>query len=974
MQVIHKNSSTPGAVPTGLAQGELAVNAADRLGYIANLTGTSVKVFDQYNETEADDRYVQTGILPITRIGDTPYLPLDIKGDFKGSVVPTRGTYMLREPDGSLVGLRPGYNGSISGAFYFYSSTGRISVEADFIYTDTPYAPNFLRNDGSVVEYVAAVNNSNQFGMLAEIRSTLNNSYRRWYWIHTNGTLDPVFHSYVDVTDTVVSGNLLSLQYSKEFNGFFASKYSGSGVVFFQNNLPTNYVNVPSPASTTLTPKNVNVVDPLTSATTSASVFADYTEATISSIFTPINAPGFTYVGPMYFNNGSYNRYPVVHQLMDDGITLSMFKLISVYSVYSNGGQYAAIVMRMRLNLSTNTITWYQEGNNATNQNLPLVFNPATVAADNTTSTGDPTSNAYKENKYPLFQSYVPDGSIWHAGTVDSYNFVDNHTVCCVGNVYAFYEFGITVLDTTTSTAANKLTAFTNRPYPFKGSATYDQTKLNQLVFVPYDASILGKKLMNATFLSRYRLGVNTLSRQYGFNLANRQVLVTYPTIAVNRTLDNAGSPNALPIPSNSQLVTNVTGMSAVPELVQYYNTCNTYIFSNGDYRVMPYGSESSVAYEGSHNLNSQVVKVIDGSNFTYDATRGGSTGVAIFPPDTTTKVPLILATLASTSTVAFASPSTTVKKYAMHYIGDYSTFAICLIQYTIQEVGTKTEMGVVTLRLPKTGIQMSFSADPNTNVVSTGKYTDAVTTTGYINNVDDNHACIGVLQYTDGRWFVEARGVARGYPGTVNVPFSTLEIAADGTIGRKLIRYTENNTGFGPNAAVHPDIGHLTYYSRYDYSQARISYDSWPSATAGAVAKTFATFDGKLNATIAPVTNYLLTVESAQGFFLYVTQFGAFLNGRQYQVPTMTLDLTLVVADPSSKTFYLYLHAISDTVMNLEILTAMTPETYDRVYMGFCTTNTNGIATTTMYKTTRLDLYRPSHDPYVGSAMPIPV
>ena len=977
MQVVHKNSNTPGAVPSGLAQGELAVNAVDRLAFVANTGGTTVKLFDQYNKVEADDKYIPFGALPVTRVGDTPYLPLDIKGDFKGSVVPTRATYMLREPDGSIAGLRPGYNGAIEGAFYFYSSSGRVDSEADFIHTDTPYTPNFLRNDGSVKEYVAAVNNCNQFGMLAEIRSTLNSAYRRWYWIHTNGTLDPVFHSYVDVTDTVVTDNLTALQYIKEFGGFFGSKYGSTIILFYQNNLPTNYVNVPAPASTTLTAKSVNCVHPITGTTAAATSFVDYNDTNHAAILKPISAPGFTYTGVLTFNLGSYNKGAVSHQLSDDGNTLSMFKLVSIYVTYALGGQYGSIAMRLRYNIATNTISWYMQANDAANQAFPLVYNPATQQADNTTSTGDPTSDAYKENKYPLFYSVLPDGNQWHAGTVDAYNFVDNKTVICTGNVYAFYLFGITVLDVSTSTATNKLTAFTDRPYVFKGSVANKQVKRGSFTLVPYDASILGKKLMIPSFMSRFRLGVNTLSRPYGSNLTGRQVMATYPSIGVTRTLDSAGSPNALPIPTTTQLIANVAGLSAIPELVQYYNTCNTIIYSNGDYRVMPYGSQSSVSYDLTHNLNSQVVKVVDGSNFTYDATRGGSAGAAIFPADTTTKVATILLALATASAVAFASPATATKKYSMHYIGDYvsgGTFGICLLQYTIQDTGTKTEMGCVTLRLPKTGIQMAFAADPNTNVVSTAKYTDAITQTGYISNLDDNHAVVGILQYTDGRWFVEARGCARGYTGTVNCPFSTLEIQANGTFGRTQIRYDENNTGFGPGGAVHPDIGLLTFHSRYDYSQARISYNSWPSATTGAVAKTFATFDGKLSGSISAVTNWLLTVESAQGFYLYVTQFGVFLNGRMYQVPTMTLDLGQVTADPSNKTFYLYLHAISNTVMNLEILTAMTPETYDRVYMGFCTTNATGISTTTMYKTTRLDLYRPSHDPYVGSAMPIPV
>lgn len=973
----HNRSPASGHTPGPLEAGQISVNAEDRVAYIANSEGTNVQLFNQYNKTEADSRYIPLDVLPISRIGDTPYLPLDTKGDFKGAVVPTRATYMLREPDGSLAGLRPGYNGAIEGAFYFYSRTGRSDVESDFIYTDTPYEPNFLRNDSTVQEYVRSINNCNQFGFLAIIGSLLNGSYLRYWWIHTNGTLDPAFHTYVDVTDTMSS--LISLQYIKEFNGFIGSMSSGIGIKFYNNNLPINYVNNPTPASTTLTPKTVNCTHPITGAVTASSTYIDYNESNYSPIFKPINATGWNFSNAVMFsNNNSYNKYPVNYQLSDDGVTLSMFKNTSIYCVYDVGGIYTTFVIRLRLNLTTNTISWVREANGPTAQDFPIVFNPLVQGIDNNTSTGDPTSDAYKQNKYPIVFTTVPDGNQYHAGTVDAYNFIDNHTIAIVSNVYAFYTFGLDNIDVSEAGTVNKLVAYTDRPYLMKGSVTYKQRRRSQIRFVPYDASILGKRIANSTFISRNRLGVDTLSRPYGQSLVSRKVVATYPTIAVNRSLDASPTPNSLPIPDFTTLVDDVTGVSSIPEMSQFYNTCNTIIYSNGDYRVMPYGSQPKLYTTPQASMDGKVIKVVDGEAMTYDSTRGGSTGVAIYPTNTNASIDTILNSYIASSTLGFTGPTVTAKKYALHYIGDYTnsgtTYGLMLLQYTMQDIGNKTEMAAVTLRLPKTGLQLAFNADPLTNIVSVAKTVDNATQTGNIYTWDVNHACIGILQYTDGRWFIEARGPARGYPGAINTTMSTIEMGADGTIMRSAIRYSENNTSFGPNGGVHPDLGPIQHYSRYDFSQARISFTYWPNNAASGVAKAFAGFDGHLGGTISGSTAWQLTVESSQGFFLYVTQFGAFLNGRVYQVPTMTIDLHQVITDPSSKTFYLYLHAVSSTVMNIEISTTQMTETFDRIYMGICTTSATGILNTTMYKTTRLDLFRPSNKPYVGSAMPVPV
>ena len=212
--------------------------------------------------------------------------------------------------------------------------------------------------------------------------------------------------------------------------------------------------------------------------------------------------------------------------------------------------------------------------------------------------------------------------------------------------------------------------------------------------------------------------------------------------------------------------------------------------------------------------------------------------------------------------------------------------------------------MGAVTLRLLKTGLQMAFSAAPASDVVSTVKST-YTGNNGNLGQPEPKMAAIGVLQYTDGRFFVHARGPHRGAASSLDNGFSLFEISANGTMTRNKFNYYIDNAYYGLNAGVHPDYGPVSYYSDYAYSQARLSMKYWPNATTGAVAKNFAIFDAQLTTQTAWSSVWSLTTQSAVGFIVYITQFKTFVGGNVYTVPTMSLDLTSIVADPSSKTFY---------------------------------------------------------------------
>lgn len=981
--ITHKFSTTTNNVPSSLEDGQIALNLADRIGFIKQNNGQITKIWDQYQKDETDARYFLNGIIPVSRIGDTPYLPLDVKGDFKGSVVPATPAYVCREPDGSVTGLRPGYNGNEFGMFYFYSPSGRLGARSDIVHTDTMYTPHFLRNDGTVTEYVKLIQNCNQHGFLAMIKSRESTTYQRWYWIFTNGTLDPLFHTYVDVTDTLTNSglNLTSLQYIREFNGFWGTHGTAIKISFFNNNLPTNQVNVPNPVSTTLTPRSVNCIDPITAATTLASSFLNYDHSNYSAIYKPIDYIG----GSQTFIDCSFpvtrqpasadtprlgQPYEVNYQMSDDGVTLFMWIAYSVYNVYSASGHYITFIVRLRYNTQTNTVSWLLQNTDADNQALPFVFcPPATTVGGGSVGTDD-----YKRNKYPLLYASNPDGSQMHALTPNTTNFIDPTNVVSVGQTYSFTYFSLRQVSVSNSTAQNKLSSYAERPY-LGGNGNY-QVQGPALDLTPYDASLIGKRFNIGSFYAQTKFAINTATRRFGQPaLVGQLVSAIYPNMNLVRTLDGAAAPNTTAIPT-VELLSSVPGITSVPEMQTMGGVYNTIIYPNGDYRIMPYYSQNLMALPATA-LNGQLIKVINGNTLTYDATRGGAAGIATMPIDLASRGDELVAHFKASSTLDYGS-TTTASSWCFHYIGGYSnagtTYAICLFQYTIQNTIQGTEMGTATLRLVQTGSQMAFSTTATSDIVSTLKNVNASNRVGStVSATSTGHPVVGILQHTDGRFFIMARNTGRVVVGNTHVLYSMLELASNGTIQRNLPWFIIGNAGWGDSCGVHPDLGAIRHTPDIDKSTARVLLYHWPNTSTVGVQRAFTSFDDALNGGASTVFN-LITTESAEGFFVYVTQFAVFLNGRTYQVPTMTIDLTDVIADPSSTTFYVYLKATSASNLDMIVQTTTVPEDDMTMFAGTIVTNAIGISSVNLEKTTRLDLYRPSHEPYVGMSMPIPV
>lgn len=115
-----------------------------------------------------------------------------------------------------------------------------------------------------------------------------------------------------------------------------------------------------------------------------------------------------------------------------------------------------------------------------------------------------------------------------------------------------------------------------------------------------------------------------------------------------------------------------------------------------------------------------------------------------------------------------------------------------------------------------------------------------------------------------------------------------------------------------------------------------------------------------------------LVSQDVAQGWLLHFTQeASSIINGRYTIIPATSIDLSTVTADPSNKTFFIYMLANPGSAATYQILTSRIGENKSRMFLGTVVTGVNSIDTITVSKVTKLGGYRISQKP-AGTAISV--
>jgi hypothetical protein len=431
--------------------------------------------------------YVSSDVeLPISRVGSTNYLDLDIKGSFKGGQATTSGlSYILQERDGLFVGLREGNNGVYNKAFYFYANNANLS---DLINTDIEYKPSFL----TTTEYVSKIVDGNEHGICVQIRD-ISTTTVKYFWVNVNGTLDASAHTISDVTNiTALFGaphNIQSLVYVKEHNVYIGTRIDYNKLYYFVFN-----------ASLTLI-SNSGV----------AWLQVDFSNSSHVTFGTWGGSP---------FTNAGYNhtQRPNIHYTSDSS-SIYITQFFSIHSYYASGALiYVHYASASVYTISTNTFSDVYP--KPYNHSFDVLANRSMPFFDKSGPGAGPWGSWYNiaQTKF-----YTIGNTIYEATKEHGWRTHD-------------FRFRIHPILTTKKDAYQA-------PYSRTGTipATWSSTPLE---FVPFDGALTGKALYNTLFISPTKLYTYAQSRLPSDAVVqNRHAQVTLSNTAatntVSRIVDN---------------------------------------------------------------------------------------------------------------------------------------------------------------------------------------------------------------------------------------------------------------------------------------------------------------------------------------------------------------------------------------------------------------------------------------------------
>lgn len=114
-----------------------------------------------------------------------------------------------------------------------------------------------------------------------------------------------------------------------------------------------------------------------------------------------------------------------------------------------------------------------------------------------------------------------------------------------------------------------------------------------------------------------------------------------------------------------------------------------------------------------------------------------------------------------------------------------------------------------------------------------------------------------------------------------------------------------------------------------------------------------------------------ILAQDVIQGFYLYFTEVTPVLmNGKFYEMPITTIDLSAIKPNPGNTKFYVYVDSSSGTPQ-YKVSTTEIEESLTNMYIGDIQTDGTKVSDLNINKVSRFGIYRPS-ETQIGSAFPV--
>jgi len=198
--------------PHGITKGDVILGNHDnfatgtiqdhRQGTRADLLATVQGVQTVLEEASPDTSGImKNGLLPLSRFGNTGYIPPSITGSFEGLGSRSECMGMCQEADGRLIVLQNHYDGRTEGLYFSILSDIKKPFDAknpySFEFTAYKYEPPVLANIG-VTPTAIVMGSGNDIIMTGQTQNPNPAAQDRWFVALTSNTFDPSSHRYIE--------------------------------------------------------------------------------------------------------------------------------------------------------------------------------------------------------------------------------------------------------------------------------------------------------------------------------------------------------------------------------------------------------------------------------------------------------------------------------------------------------------------------------------------------------------------------------------------------------------------------------------------------------------------------------------------------------------------------------------------------------------------------------------------------------
>lgn len=872
---------------------------------------TGIVTYPYYKRQEVQDIL---DMLPISRIGEMDYLPLNISGSFSGATSFSNDRRIqpcIIEDDGTAVILRPGTNGSQFDFYYAYVRNIRnISSlsQRDVVQTNTVYRPASLTATQKIEEFYG----SDGYEMLwYRISDTA--GAEQYSFTLTNSSFNVVGHqrALVPVSSMPnfspiychVVGTLVYIW------GWDATVGGGSGRALKLYTLPVssirNGVSTGFAAVTGFNGKTIN-----------NNAYTNAGNARIYDNYASTNSADdalFQYSGNMY--SPEYHPYTFTNAMAyaNDGNTQIRFAMFPTYR-YGSAYNYSDVRMyaiSMVYNIATKTFTY-------DNTTLGKVVVSATL---------DPSGNTvtYTENN-----PYIVNSTNWRGFSATLGNC---GTICQTGDGLMFSTRSRWASDASYGISKSNINNWVSQFESIKFTGNRSVNGNTQLRVEPTYGSAVGENLMSPRFLSKTRIVLACSGTDDGVTNAGYDNMVV-ADIGSTRTFQyqslTQGTINGFAPQTYRKFAANTNlRLSALVTLVD----------AAGNVQSHSTGFMEAVKNLGGLNINPDTLN--------YN-------GNTVSCTDT-----VMAAMKAPIATMAGVTMDKAL--IGVYYIPDtsYCNHIAVLMIRNNNNTGTivVAEMNLTT-----------STAGGNITITGGTPIRVKMETIANISDVYGNN--MNRFQGVTAAKYSGFNYVAIGAPHYFRVPADGRSYTAfckfkGGQITSQDILESYYLNTYGYIGGVIPGVGFGRYNNSVNDYQTKSVFQLYGT--------TEAQLDGMIANTGTPLEQIVVvSQEVPEGFDVYFTQdLPVFLGGFYYKIPVQNMNLRDIQANPANTTFYVYIEMDRATKSaKYVVTTALLAESLTRAYIGTIKTGQVGIESINAEKVTRFLTYRPSVTKR-GSAIP---